>query len=319
MVLRARCQTLFLFGVRLHVLVLAVLLSACSALLSACGTQPDRALDLEPATGCIDTSGSWLLERIGRDDYAVDAMTPRFYSTRLEAKPPTCPLELDIESRRGRAASAMRDLFCRLGRLDFGRLGATDAVTNEASAAIAARWLGLQREVASLAEGAGPVRLLVKHYPQPDAPGTVVTVQATLYTVPDLFFDEMMEVVQNDMDAPLRGVLVRVRKTYQLAGPAPRLVGAWIEASGRYHGGGQEIDYAALLDQPALLADGQRHAHFEDLAAEERLGLCWVDLSLGQGPAKTFARSYAIVDGKTRVGSMPAAWTEALLRMVERL
>jgi len=265
-------------------------------------------------------AGSWLLQRFERDDFATDVMKPRLFSTRAEAKPPTCPIELDLEGGDDRARGTLEDFFCRMGHLDFGRSRRAGAVGNAVAEALAERWSMIRRQLSAASEGGGPVRLLVKHYPQVVGPGFTVTVQACVYTITDLYLDHILDnPACMEERGPMPGSLLRLRKTYRLDGETPRLIGAWVEASSDYRLGAGRPDYITWLGEPGLLEDPEREAHFEGLQAGRRWGLCWVDLARGETAPRILARSYQVRGGVARTSLLPAAWTRALLDLVERL
>ncbi|MDF1700669.1 MAG: hypothetical protein P1V36_05875, partial [Planctomycetota bacterium] len=184
------------------------------------------------------------------------------FSTKREFKPASCPEACLVEAGGEAAFRSMGELFCRFGALDFGRDRVADGTTNDVSDALRAHWRALRTAFEEARGGGRPVRALLKHYPRPDMPGTVVTIQVTVYTLPDLYLDRFLEQTHRDPEAAIEGVLVRLSKTYRLGGSAPRLIEAWAETAGGFRGGGSRLDYAAALGEPALRADDERESHF---------------------------------------------------------
>ena len=273
-------------------------------------TQPfDATLAARAALGShfVDT---YLGGVVAAQQSTCTVLTPK----RSETPHPPNP-DLRVISGNGTNASA-RDWFDALGRLRLGgersKLGTRTALQTH--------WDNLL----SLAKGPAstpPLRVLIKHYPRPELPGRCHVVHATAYTAEDPYLDH-----PKDQDA-VRGVIFDLRKTYQLAGDAPRLIEAQIEVHTELSYGEGKMPLGHILNRddlgPVALDDGWS-GHFEKFAGGTRFGMVWLDIACGIGDAAAWSRAYRITTGahgdRHRVETEPLTATQvkALLEFVSR-
>ena len=119
-----------------------------------------------------------------------------------------------------RRAPAIRPFVEALGPIAFGSAG---GLAGEVTGEIERQWETL-RAVAAGDVTTPPLRILVKHYPRPALAGRCVTIHATLYNMLDVYLDRVpLASLRSDGVARVTpGVLLDLRRTYQLEGGAPR-------------------------------------------------------------------------------------------------
>jgi len=272
-------------------------------------TQPfDATLAARAALGShfVDT---YLGGVVAAQQSSCTVLTPK----RSETPHPPNP-DLRVVSGNGTNASA-RDWFDALGRLRLGE----DRNQLGARTALEAHWDNLL----SLARGPAstpPLRVLIKHYPRPELPGRCHVVHATAYTAEDPYLDHPKA------HGAVRGVIFDLRKTYQLAGDAPRLIEAQIEVHTELSYGEGKMPLGHILNRddlgPIALDDGWS-GHFEKFAGGTRFGMVWLDVACGIGDAAAWSRAYRITSehgDRHRVETEPLTATQvkALLEFVSR-
>ena len=270
-------------------------------------------------------AGSYYLTHLRATPLVVAGMMPTILTPLEEEKPVVCPEACNVLSSETTYASRIAPYLRALGTLRFGRRAVLPSVVNDASAAVADAWDRALDRSEGVPGEYDVLRVLVKHYPRPDAPGRCITIQTDVYTVPDRYLDWGGAINATDVGARLPGYVVRLRRTVQTEGDALRLVEASIEVLERLHVGGPQVVYGELLGEPSLRNDEQRNAHFEDFGATRRRGLLWLDRSYGRGTPRPWSRAYAIrirheeEPAEAQAAALPADWVEALRGLVERL
>ncbi len=304
----------------------SVLLCFAVALLctAACGAPSDEAIVVGPRSESANV-GSYYLTHLRTTPLVVTEMTPTILTPLPEYKPEGWPAACHVLSSDRTYASRVAPYLRAVGALRFGRRAALPSVVNAVSAAVADTWGRALARSEGRPGGNDVLRVIVKHYPRHEAPGRCITIQADVYTVPDRYLDWGGVLHVGEVGVRLPGYVVRLRRTVQTEGGAPRLVEASIEVLERFRVGGAVVAYGKALGEPSLTSDDQRNAHFEDFGATLRRGLLWVDRSYGRGTPRPWSRAYAIRTRseeepvETQAAALPADWVEALRGLVERL
>jgi len=259
---------------------------------------------------------------------SIDEMTPTVLSPlREEDVPRSCPERMVVCTSKEGYARWVRPFLDALRPVAF-EAGEGGGVRREACRRIERAFAEL--DGAALGEVKRPVvRVLFKHYPRDLPGGRAVTLHATIYSVPDLFFDAKLveatnAVRQGDEPRPVPGALLDVRKTWLLGKAGPRLVEASIEATTEVRNFPRGPRLGALLEDASvrhLAQDEVSMAHFE-MYAGDRAGLAWFDRAC-EGPPDPLAIAYAIPfsgDGKATLEREPldAALVKRVLEICAR-
>ncbi len=319
----------------------AMLLAVMALGMNGCGGHvADTLPDAAPDAPCAGVTGSFYLGTVRPGVIAVDEMKPTLLSPRVECLPAACPQDLQNLPGGRPVPELIRDYFCALGPLALGHQTAAGSLANDVSRRLAAHWRALRAASLATRVASPPLRILVKHYPRPDAPGHCVTLCATFYNVPDPHFDraggpEGPLGEDGEREERLPGALVRLSGTWQLVGGEARLVEAWIEAAAGLDRTGAPPPFRDMLGVRGLAVDGERDAHFDDLGAGRRWGLGWFDRAYGlqgearpstgsdpaaEGPRDRFWRGmWRMQHGETVTGPLPDAWLRALRAVILRV
>jgi len=232
----------------------------------------------------------------------VDGLTPLVLSPLAEEKIPlTCPDRLVVCTSRAGTAGRVRPFLKALGEIAFPQ-EEQDGVLRSVEAKIVEIWRSLDASATQQGKGP-PVRVFFKHYPRElsELDGArAVTLHATLYSVPDLYFDISTAAIGHDpvdveRAAGVQGLLLDIRKTWRITPHGPRLIEASIEVTEEVRNALRGPGLCQLLEEPSISAvatDSGAIMHFE-LYHGERWGLLWVDRAQ-DGPVDGWASAYHI-------------------------
>jgi hypothetical protein len=267
----------------------------------------------------------YYLSKITKTGLVIDAMTPTLLtSLEHENVPASCPPRLTILAARGGDShdAHVRPLFDAIGKIRLST-PETNSLAAETALALSQHWRDLKTTL-DRPVTTPPIRVMYKHYPRPRLPGDCVTLHATVYTVPDQHFDQQWfreEMRKHHASGggrggmAIRGVLIDLRRTYQLEGGPPKLV----EASLEVHDNVSLVRRAPfgqlLGEEPhEMLRDREAESHFLMLGGGTRRGLVWIDRSVGLRELDPWARAYRISVVSMR--EKPNVETEEISRTV---
>jgi hypothetical protein len=296
---------------------------------------PANTLGLGPGdaqrTRILPDKPSFYLTHLSRSGLDVEAMTPILISPlQQEDVPTSCPDRLSVIVGEGSYASAIEPYLAAIGQVEFDKTG-RDQLVKDVVLELENRWRVL-RSLASGPVSQSPLRILVLHYPREALPGRCVSLMVTIYNLPDTFLDQSWfrehHPAPNEL-APVRGLLFRLRKTYQLDGAQPRLIEAWAEVQTQCQLGfpplePQVADPIAAESLGDAWTDPEFFGHFYPFAGGQRYGLAWIDQSAGIGPARSMGRAFLSfndeVGKKPRIqkARLPPELRDALIALVER-
>jgi len=271
---------------------------------------------------------SYYLTRLHPNGIAVKEMTPLLLTPlRDEFISPDCPERLVCLHGQDSYEEGIRAYVEAIGDLGLGADGFS-GLAAEVARHLRHEWNRL-RAVSSGKVSRPPLRILVKHYPRPELPGRCVTIQATFYDVPDAYMDriDIASKMRAGAAVPVKGALLHLRRTYQLAGDGPRLIEALAEIH-THPGIAPPLRPVWLLlgekQVGAIARDRDFGQHFMAYGAGARYGLCWTDRAFGLGDPAPFGAAYRILRTGARAGEkleqapLPPALASSLLRLVER-
>lgn len=230
---------------------------------------------------------------------SIDEMTPTVLSPLAEEDVPrSCPERMVVCTSKEGYARWVRPFLDALRPVAF-EAGEGGGVRREACRRIERVFAEL--DAAASGEAKRPVvRVLFKHYPRDLPGGRGVTLHATVYSVPDLFFDAKLVEATNALRPgatarTVEGALLDVRKTWLLGKAGPRLVEASIETTTDVRNFPRGPRLGELLGDASvehLARDEVSMAHFE-MYGGDRAGLAWFDRAR-EGPADPVAIAYTI-------------------------
>lgn len=225
-------------------------------------------------------------------------MTPTLLTPReSEQIPESCPTRLMVLGAAQTYAEAILSYLEVAGAFhENGGDGLADVVAQSINAHLTSL-----RELARRDPGTPPLRVLIKHYPRAMLPGRCFTVHVSFFTVPDPYIDAAIlrramggmrragaeiagvnavgaKIGQGDMKMP--GVILEVRRTWQLASGKPRLVEAMAEIHADVAMGRRRMAAIHYLPEEGFDAgweDGDFGAYLVHYGAGERLGMHWID------------------------------------------
>ena len=276
-------------------------------------------------------SESYYLARLRPHGADIDVMTPTVLSPLgREDVPCSCPDRLVVCTSPKGYEEAVRPYLDALGSVRIGG-GGGGGVAKEAAQKLEATF----KELSDRARGEVKepiVRVFFKQYPRErsELPGErAVTLHATIYSVPDLYFDRASLTIAHAPDAMasgrlVPGVMVDIRKTWRFTSRGPRLIEATVEASRdvRHATRGARLgDVAGDASVAKIASDSGSIQHFE-LYHGERWGFAWFDRA-AEGDPDVWAKAYHIPYSADRPApaeteSLPPATVEALLALVAK-
>jgi hypothetical protein len=234
---------------------------------------------------------------------------------------------LVIRSGAGSYAGEIRPYLEALGRVPLRAPVEGRPLAREATSAIL-QLLTRMTSIAAGPVGTPPLRAMVKHYPRPEFDGRCVTIQVVFYTVPDPHFDRTVYAAmirEGGLGQEVRGALLEFRKSYRLDGGTPRLFEAEAEAHAEVQLARRRETYAGMQPDAEIRQigiDPAASAHFAEVGGGLRIGLLWMDRSMGVGPARPHACAYRISPSPSEGGAalesapLPESLVEALLALV---
>ena len=234
---------------------------------------------------------------------------------RAVAVPPALQDRLSVRMANDSYEREIRPYLDALGAPEFEATGELlPAVAEQLEQA----W-ELLRDLAQGPAGDPPLRVLIHHHPRPALPGRCVTIQTTFYTVPDPVLDPLQ--IRGRGTDPVRGLILQLRKTYQLDAEPRRLIHASVEAQPEVIVHAPRRGLGGLTgreDVVGFAADEAGAAHFAALGGGARYGLAWFDLSAGLDEPREWSAAFRV--RWPRRAAEPKVETEPLAsRAVARL
>jgi len=268
--------------------------------------RPPRPPPREPSgPPILPPDPSFYLSRFRPLGLAVDEMLPLLLSPkRAELGIRNCPENLVARCDEDSYARDLKPYLDTLASIPLVPPESGGFDEREAVAEIG-KMLDHLRTIAHGPVGTPPMRALVKHYRRFDAPGNVVTIQTFFFTILDPHFDHdaFAEVYPSaTKGTPIRGSLLELKKTYRIDGGTPRLLEVLAEAHSRILFGPRR-EYAAMQKDEQVRGigmDSASGAHFGMFGGGDRFGLLWQDHSKGEGPVRSYAIAYRMLQEATQ-------------------
>jgi len=299
-------------------------LAASLLLLTAGGVLADSSSGKKS----VEDGDSHYLAAIWKKGAAVERMTPRLLTPKAaEAFAPPRENCEAITSADG-YKSAILPYVESVGPVALQPHAADSEFAKKITRSLDAAWAAVTKKANSEPVDGSILRVLTKHYPRPDLPGSCFTLHVTFFTVRDPFFDggeDMASLLRRMHGKTVPGTMYELRKTYRMKDGERRLIEAQIEASPNVTVRMQRRGFAEVSKRPEAkrFLDAFHGAHFQLYGGGSRHGFVWYDQSLGEGNVRAYSAAYIIereTDGPAKIetGDVAPAMLEAVLTIIKR-